>query len=213
MSQFLYITIMESECPLSILDCRNQGASGSTPSTAARERAAARVSVTPSVRDTSVRDTSVRDTSVRDTSCLCRGTPIRERLPVCLQELLWLVLHVLALVVYGGATLALLAMVLPAPMPCPTRPRAAPSWLGLLVYDRWPSPRWVCSSCRAPSILPHTRTAYGRILRSYRLLLVWKLILAFLVVLIGTYITFGSDIASCEPKWRASPSIRPGSAA
>jgi uncharacterized membrane protein len=130
---------------------------------------------------------------------------------------LWL--HVLALVVYGGATLALLAMVLPAASAVPdTAVRRTFLARVLLVYDPLAiAALGVLVMSGAINLTAYKDALRGEFFARIGWLLVWKLILAFLVVMIGTYITFGlghrivrTEMAGepVDPVWLSSMSRR-----
>ena len=104
---------------------------------------------------------------------------------------LWL--HVLALAVYGGATLALWVMVLPAAQAA-GNPATARTVLAraLRIYD----PLAIAALGVLVMTGASNLTSYKEALRAdffdkMGWLLVWKLSLAFAVIMIGTYITFG----------------------
>jgi uncharacterized membrane protein len=104
---------------------------------------------------------------------------------------LWL--HVLALVTYGGATLALWVMVLPAARAV-AEPRARRTFLArcLRVYDPLAiAALGVLVMSGAVNLTTYKDVLRGAFFARLGWLLVWKLALAFLVVMIGTYITFG----------------------
>ena len=104
---------------------------------------------------------------------------------------LWL--HVLGLAAYGGATLALMIMVLPAANGvADAGARRKFLAAALRVYD----PLAIAALGVVLMSGAFNLTAYKAAFRAEffeRLgwLLVWKLILAFLVIMVGTYITFG----------------------
>jgi len=104
---------------------------------------------------------------------------------------LWL--HVLAVVVYGGATLAVLAMILPAARAVPD-PSARRTFLAhaLLVYDPLAiAALGVLVMSGAINLTTYKSALRGDFFARVGWLLVWKLCLAFFVVMVGTYITFG----------------------
>lgn len=104
---------------------------------------------------------------------------------------LWL--HVLALVAYGGATLALLAMVIPASQGMPDA-AAARAFLAraLRVYDPLAiAALGVLVMTGAFNLTAYKEALRGEFFARMGWLLMWKLALAFLVVMNGTYITFG----------------------
>jgi len=101
--------------------------------------------------------------------------------------------HVLALAAYWGATLALLLMILPAAKAVPDAgARRAFLARALRVYD----PLAIGALGMLVMTGAFNLTAYKAALRGEFFarmgwLLVWKLVLAFFVVMIGTYIAFG----------------------
>ncbi len=104
---------------------------------------------------------------------------------------LWL--HVVALATYGGATVALLAMVVPAAGafsdPAATRTVLARA---LRVYDPLAiAALGVLVMTGAFNLTPYKDALRGEFFARVGWLLVWKLSLAFAVVMVGTYITFG----------------------
>lgn len=104
---------------------------------------------------------------------------------------LWL--HVLALVTYGGATLALLLMVLPATSAV-ADPAARRTFLAraLRVYDPLAiAALGVLVMTGATNLTTYKDTLRGEFFARLGWLLVCKLGLAFLVIMAGTYITFG----------------------
>lgn len=104
---------------------------------------------------------------------------------------LWL--HVLALVTYGGATLAVWVMVLPAARAVADR-AARRTFLArcLRVYDPLAiAALGVLVMSGAINLTTYKDVLRGEFFARMGWLLVWKLTLAFLVVMIGTYITFG----------------------
>lgn len=104
---------------------------------------------------------------------------------------LWL--HVLALVTYGGATLALLVMVLPAAKALPTA--AAQRTVlarALRVYDPLAiAALGVLVMTGAVNLTAYKEALRGDFFARLGWLLVWKLVLAFFVIMTGTYIAFG----------------------
>jgi len=134
---------------------------------------------------------------------------------------LWL--HILALAAYGGATLAVVLMLLPAAnaVADPATKRAI-LVRGLRVYD----PLAIAALGVLVMTGAFNLTAYKNSLRAdffarVGWLLVWKLVLAFAVVMVGTYITFGvahrivrSELLEDPPDaaWLASMSRRLSSA-
>jgi uncharacterized membrane protein len=108
-------------------------------------------------------------------------------------DFLGLWLHVLALVTYGGTTLALWAMVLPAARAV-ADPAARRTFLArcLRVYDPLAiAALGVLVMSGASNLTTYKDVLRGEFFARLGWLLVWKLALAFLVVMIGTYITFG----------------------
>ncbi len=108
-------------------------------------------------------------------------------------DFLGLWLHVLALVTYGGATLAVWAMVLPAARGV-ADPAARRTFLArcLRVYDPLAiAALGVLVMSGASNLTTYKDALRGEFFARMGWLLVWKLTLAFLVVMIGTYITFG----------------------
>jgi uncharacterized membrane protein len=104
---------------------------------------------------------------------------------------LWL--HLLGLAAYGGATLALLLMVLPATNALPD-PAARRTFLAraLRVYDPLAiAALGVLIMTGAFNLTAYKEAMRGEFFARMGWLLVYKLILAFLVVMTGTYITFG----------------------
>lgn len=104
---------------------------------------------------------------------------------------LWL--HVVALVTYGGATLAVWAMVLPAANAVADI-AARRTFLArcLRIYDPLAiAALGVLVMSGATNLTTYKEALRGEFFARMGWLLVWKLVLAFLVVMIGTYITFG----------------------
>lgn len=104
---------------------------------------------------------------------------------------LWL--HVLALATYGGATLAVVALLLPAAngMADPAARRTVLS-RGLRVYDPLAiAALGVLVMTGAFNLTAYKDALRGEFFARMGWLLVWKLVLAFAVVMVGTYITFG----------------------
>jgi len=108
-------------------------------------------------------------------------------------DFFWLWLHVLALVVYGGATVALCFMVLPAAeaIDDPALRRKSLN-RALRIYD----PLAIAVLGIVVMSGAFNLTSYKDALRAEFFakmgwLLVWKLSLAFAVIMVGTYITFG----------------------
>ena len=110
-----------------------------------------------------------------------------------LSDFLGLWLHVLALATYGGATVALWAMVLPAARAV-ADPAARRTFLArcLRVYDPLAiAALGVLVMSGATNLTTYKDALRGEFFVRMGWLLVWKLVLAFLVVMVGTYITFG----------------------
>jgi len=104
---------------------------------------------------------------------------------------LWL--HLLALASYAGATLALLLMVLPAAKALPD-PMAQRAFLAraLRAYDPLAiAALGVLVMTGAFNLTTYKDAMRGEFFARIGWLLVWKLSLAFLVVMVGTYLTFG----------------------
>jgi uncharacterized membrane protein len=104
---------------------------------------------------------------------------------------LWL--HVLALAAYAGATLALLLMVVPAANAAPD-PAARRTVLAraLRVYDPLAiAALGVLVMTGASNLTSYKDALRDEFFARMGWLLVWKLVLAFLVIMVGTYITFG----------------------
>jgi uncharacterized membrane protein len=127
--------------------------------------------------------------------CLCCGVPIRRHLERTMSTTdffdLWL--HVLALATYGGATLAVVALLLPAAngMADPAARRTVLS-RGLRVYDPLAiAALGVLVMTGAFNLTAYKDALRGEFFARMGWLLVWKLVLAFAVVMVGTYITFG----------------------
>lgn len=126
---------------------------------------------------------------------------------------LWL--HVLALVAYGGATLALWLMVLPAAKAV-NDPAASRTVLAraLRMYDPLAiAALGVLVMSGASNLTTYKEVLRGEFFARMGWLLVWKLSLAFALVMVGTYITFGlghrivrTEMAAEEidPAWLAS---------
>lgn len=104
---------------------------------------------------------------------------------------LWL--HVLALAAYWGATLALLLMVLPAAkVASNAAERQAFLARVLRVYDPLAiAALGVLVMTGAFNLTAYKAALRGEFFARMGWLLVWKLVLAFFVVMTGTYITFG----------------------
>ena len=104
---------------------------------------------------------------------------------------LWL--HVLALATYAGATLALLIMVLPAAASV-SDAAARRTFLAraLRVYDPLAiAALGVLVMTGATNLTSYKDALRGEFFARLGWLLVWKLTLAFLVIMVGTYVTFG----------------------
>jgi uncharacterized membrane protein len=104
---------------------------------------------------------------------------------------LWL--HVLGLVVYGGTTLALVVLLLPAAaaLPAPAARRALLA-RALRIYDPLAiASLGVVVMTGAVNLTAYKDALRGEFFARMGWLLVYKLALAFLVVMVGTYITFG----------------------
>ncbi|HXQ21336.1 MAG TPA: hypothetical protein VN812_06655 [Candidatus Acidoferrales bacterium] len=104
---------------------------------------------------------------------------------------LWL--HVLALATYAGATLALLIMVLPAAAVV-SEAAARRTFLAraLRVYDPLAiAALGVLVMTGATNLTSYKDALRGEFFARLGWLLVWKLTLAFLVIMVGTYVTFG----------------------
>lgn len=109
------------------------------------------------------------------------------------SDFLGLLLHILALVVYGGATLAVWAMVLPAAKAV-ADPGARRTFLArcLRIYDPLAiAALGVLVMTGATNLTTYKQAMRGEFFARMGWLLVWKLVLAFFVVMLGTYITFG----------------------
>ena len=109
------------------------------------------------------------------------------------SDFLVLWLHVLALVTYGGATLAVWAMVLPAANAV-ADPAARRTFLArcLRIYDPLAiAALGVLVMTGATNLTTYKQAMRGEFFARMGWLLVWKLMLAFLVVMVGTYVTFG----------------------
>ncbi len=104
---------------------------------------------------------------------------------------LWL--HVISLVIYGGATLALVTLLLPAASAV-SDVAARRTFLArtLRIYDPLAiAALGVLVMTGAFNLTTYKETLRGEFFARMGWLLVWKLVLAFLVVMVGTYITFG----------------------
>ena len=104
---------------------------------------------------------------------------------------LWL--HVLGLAAYAGTTLALLLMVLPAARAVPEAgARRAFLARALRVYDPLAiAALGVIVMSGAFNLTAYKDALRGEFFARLGWLLVYKLALAFLVIMVGTYITFG----------------------
>lgn len=105
--------------------------------------------------------------------------------------LLWL--HLVSLVVYGGGTLALLVLVVPLARQAPD-PQAQRSLLAgaFKIYD----PLMIAAlgitvMTGAVNLTSYKDTMRGEFFARMGWLLTWKLLMAFLVIMLGTYLTFG----------------------
>jgi uncharacterized membrane protein len=104
---------------------------------------------------------------------------------------LWL--HVVALVAYGGTTLALVALVIPAAAAM-ADPAARRTFLAraLRIYDPLAiAALGVLVMTGATNLTTYKSVLRGEFFERLGWLLVWKLVGAFWVIMIGTYITFG----------------------
>lgn len=130
---------------------------------------------------------------------------------------LWL--HILALATYGGATLAVVAMLLPAANAiADPATRRAVLVRGLRIYDPLAiAALGVLVMTGAFNLTAYKDALRGEFFARLGWLLVWKLVLAFAVVMVGTYITFGlahrivrSELLEdpVDPAWLASMSRR-----
>jgi uncharacterized membrane protein len=137
------------------------------------------------------------------------------------SDFLGLWLHVLALVTYGGATLAIWAMVLPAARAV-ADPAARRTFVArcLRIYDPLAiAALGVLVMSGATNLTTYKQALRGEFFATMGWLLLWKLVLAFLVVMVGTYITFGlghrivrTEMAGepLDPRWLDSMSRRLG---
>ncbi len=108
-------------------------------------------------------------------------------------DFLGLWLHVLALATYGGATLALSFMVVPAvkALSDPAARRSVLAW-ALRIYDPLAiAALGVLVMTGAFNLTAYKDALRGEFFARIGWLLFWKLGLAFAVVMVGTYITFG----------------------
>jgi uncharacterized membrane protein len=104
---------------------------------------------------------------------------------------LWL--HVVGLIAYGGTTLALLAVVVPAANAL-ADPAARRTVLAraLRVYDPLAiATLGILVMTGATNLTTYKDALRGEFFVRMGWLLVWKLVSAFLVIMVGTYITFG----------------------
>jgi uncharacterized membrane protein len=104
---------------------------------------------------------------------------------------LWL--HVIALICYGGSTLAVLIMILPAAARS-TDPAARRTFLAhaLRIYDPFAiASLGVLVMSGAVNLTTYKAALGGEFFARVGWLLMWKLILSFVVIMAGTYITFG----------------------
>jgi len=104
---------------------------------------------------------------------------------------LWL--HVVALVTYGGATLAVVVILLPAANAL-ADPAARRTFLarGLRIYDPLAiAALGVLVMTGASNLTSYKEALRGAFFVRMGWLLVWKLVAAFFVIMVGTYITFG----------------------
>ncbi len=104
-----------------------------------------------------------------------------------------LLLHVASLIVYGGATLAIVALVIPAARAVedPTIRRTVLA-RALYIYDPLAiAALGVLVMSGATNLTSYKAALRVGFFQKMGWLLVWKLGLAFLVVMAGTYITFG----------------------
>jgi len=102
-------------------------------------------------------------------------------------------MHVVALAVYAGVTLGLLVMVLPA-VGALDDPPAARAVLAraLRVYDPLAiAALGVLVISGASNLTTYKEALRGEFFARLGWLLVWKLLFAFLLILVGTYVTFG----------------------
>lgn len=113
--------------------------------------------------------------------------------PMSATDFLGLWFHVLGLATYAGATLALLLMVLPAANAVPD-PALRRTFLAgaLRTYDPLAiAALGVLVMTGAFNLTAYKDALRGQFFARMGWLLAWKLLLAFLVVMVGTYITFG----------------------
>lgn len=106
---------------------------------------------------------------------------------------LGLFFHVLSLIVYAGATVALVAIVIPASRDTDD-PVLRRSFLvsALRIYDPLMiAALGVLVMTGAINLTNYKDAFRGQFFAKMGWLLMWKLLLAFLVIMVGTYITFG----------------------
>ncbi|HYD46734.1 MAG TPA: hypothetical protein VEB21_00210 [Terriglobales bacterium] len=125
----------------------------------------------------------------------------------------------IGLVVYAGGTLSLIALVLPAARNAPT-PQLQRSFLAsaLRIYDPLMiAALGVVVISGATNLTTYKDALRGEFFARMGWLLVWKLGLAFFVIMVGTYITFGLGHRivrdeqleeHANPAWLASMSRR-----
>ena len=108
-------------------------------------------------------------------------------------DFLGLWLHVLAVVIYGGATLAVVVMVIPAANAAgDPATRRAILVRALRIYDPLAiAVLGVLVMTGASNLTTYKAAMRGEFFERVGWLLVCKLSLAFLVIMVGTYITFG----------------------
>jgi uncharacterized membrane protein len=132
-----------------------------------------------------------------------------------MTDFLGLWAHLLGLVAYGGSTLALLVMVLPAADAAGDAAAQRTSLArGLRVYDPLAiAALGIIVMSGAFNLTAYKDALRGEFFARLGWLLVWKLSLAFLVIIVGTYITFGlghrivrAEILEqpADPAWLAS---------
>jgi len=136
-------------------------------------------------------------------------------------DFLGLWLHVLGLVTYGGATLGLLTLVLPAAQAVEGAvERRAVLTRALRVYDPLAiAALGIIVMTGAVNLTRYKDAMRGEFFAQMGWLLVWKLVLAFMVIMVGTYLTFGlghrivrSELLGdpADPVWLASMTRRLG---
>jgi uncharacterized membrane protein len=108
-------------------------------------------------------------------------------------DFLGLWLHVIGVVTYGGATLGLLVMVLPAARAVEgAAARRRMLVRALRVYDPLAiAALGVVVMTGATNLTRYKEALRGDFFARMGWLLVWKLVLAFAVIMVGTYLTFG----------------------